>query len=225
MRRTDRFTELFEIQHNSLEQSGHFSASHIGKEQLTRSIDRLWWLAQKHSNDYTFREDEYDVSLLIVLPGTCIPADKQIKMASFDGIKGCVDSMLDPANPLHTVHTGTFPLLRNTGGIATPNEPYLVLRVTGGLKTIRVSPARAVQQFHREKITPLNIYEGIALVTHYPEILLNHNIALPGSCFGTRGVPVIELVKGIITLTSRPFTAEDIRRGSASCRARITSGK
>lgn len=222
VRRTDRLTELFEIQRNSLAQSGHLNASRIGKERLESLIDKLWWFAQKHSNDYSFREYEYDVSLLIVIPGTCIPADEQIKMATFDGVSGEVDPLFDPANPLQN---GTFSLLRNTGGIITPDEPYLILRVIGGLKTIRISPARAVQQFHKEKITPLNIFEGIALVTHYPEILLNHGIALPGSCFGTKGVPVIELSKRTITLTSRPFTAEDIRRGSASCRARITAGK
>ena len=58
---------------------------------------------------------------------------------------------------------------------------YILLDVEDGERMIAKSPKESLKRFSREKRSPLNIHESIALLTHYPHILTNHYVITAGS--------------------------------------------
>ena len=69
----------------------------------------------------------------------------------------------------------------NAPGVSTPSEPYLILDVDTGHNMLNISPEKFVNKFNQEGRFALTIDEGLALITHFPEVLESHWLDLPGS--------------------------------------------
>jgi hypothetical protein len=69
----------------------------------------------------------------------------------------------------------------NAPGVLTPSEPYLIVDVETGHAMRNVTPAKCLKIFHEARRFGLTIDEGIALITHFPEVLESHWLDLPGS--------------------------------------------
>lgn len=69
----------------------------------------------------------------------------------------------------------------NAPGVSTSPEPYLVLDVETGHAMRNITPANCVKIFNEDGRFALTIDEGIALITHFPEVLESHWLDLPGS--------------------------------------------
>lgn len=82
--------------------------------------------------------------------------------------------------------------------LGVPDEPaYLVLDVERGEEFGNVKPDDAVATIAARGRTPLTIAEGIALVTHHPELLVkNKCFSLAGSRCGDRRVPALWISQG-----------------------------
>ena len=76
--------------------------------------------------------------------------------------------------------TKLFPLqpgdFRNIEGMDFPTtHAYLLIDIDRGKETINIRPEDALKIIQSKKRFPLNIAEGIALITHYPEFLIKNN--------------------------------------------------
>ncbi|MFP3867835.1 MAG: DUF5701 family protein [Desulfobacteraceae bacterium] len=70
---------------------------------------------------------------------------------------------------------------KNAKEVMTPDQPYLLGDVETGYAMINTAPKRCVEALHQQGRFPLTIDEGLALITHFPEVLESHWIDLPGS--------------------------------------------
>jgi hypothetical protein len=108
-------------------------------------------------------------------------------------------------------------------GVELPPGPaYLVTDVDTGHETLNVTPDDALERIGRAGRWPVTIEEGIALLTHYPEVLRTENaFSLLGSRCGDRRVTALWLSRGRPRLgwcwAGNPHTW----LGSASCGARM----
>lgn len=81
--------------------------------------------------------------------------------------------------------------------IERPPWPYLLVDVSTGPDTLDLPPADAMPKLLAAGRSPLTIDEGIALVTHHPQVLRERNcFSTLGSRCGDRRVPAIWLSRG-----------------------------
>jgi hypothetical protein len=109
-------------------------------------------------------------------------------------------------------------------GAAPPAAPYLVADVDTGAATLNVTPDAALDTILGEGRSPLTIDEGLAVVTHHPEVLRTRNcFSMLGSRCGDRRVTAMWVSGGRPRLgwcwAGNPHTW----LGSASCAGRIGS--
>ncbi|WP_425558586.1 DUF5701 family protein [Catenulispora subtropica] len=89
----------------------------------------------------------------------------------------------------------TIPRLLSDG--ASDTDPYLVFDVQRGEEFCDVVPLQAMATIEERGRTPLSIEEGIALVTHFPELLAkNKCFELAGSRNGDKRVPALWISQG-----------------------------
>jgi hypothetical protein len=69
----------------------------------------------------------------------------------------------------------------NAKGVSTPDKPYLLIDVETGFAMKNITPKKCVDTFKAEGRFALTLDEGLALITHFPEVLERHWIDLPGS--------------------------------------------
>lgn len=108
-------------------------------------------------------------------------------------------------------------------GIALPaGVAYLLADIDTGRQTLNVTPNDALPRLLAQGRSPLTLEEGIALVTHFPELLKKNNgFSLLGSRCGDRRVTALWISQGKPKLgwcwAGNPHTW----LGSASCLERI----
>lgn len=108
-------------------------------------------------------------------------------------------------------------------GVKLPvGSAYLVADIDTGGGTLNVTPDEAIKTIYGENRSPLTIDEGIALVTHYPQVLETHNcFSILGSRCGDRRVTALWISGGSPRLgwcwAGNPHTW----LGSASCGSRV----
>ncbi|MEC0248599.1 DUF5701 family protein [Paenibacillus chitinolyticus] len=97
-------------------------------------------------------------------------------------------------------------------------EAYLILDVDTGSETLNRTLDEALKSFAEWSRSPLTIEEGIAVITHFPDVIQkNHGFSLCGSRCGDRRVSALWISGGKPKLGRRSYTW----LGSASCGARI----
>ncbi|MGH2359027.1 MAG: DUF5701 family protein [bacterium] len=108
-------------------------------------------------------------------------------------------------------------------GVRIPTDAaYLVVDIDTGKETLNITPDKALKIIERENRSPLTLDEGVALITHHPEILMrNGGFSLPGSRCGDRRVTALWISGGRPKLgwcwAGNPHTW----LGSASCGRRV----
>ncbi|WP_267595834.1 DUF5701 family protein [Carbonactinospora thermoautotrophica] len=146
-----------------------------------------------------------------VIVVSLVPADKVISLVELDGKRGFTQMEADDLKRFTPV----------AGVQVPPGAAYLVADLDTGGGTLDVTPDEAIKTIARENRSPLTIDEGVALVTHYPEVLKTRNcFSLLGSRCGDRRVTAIWISGGSPRLSwcwaGNPHTW----LGSASCGSR-----
>ncbi len=101
-------------------------------------------------------------------------------------------------------------------------ELYLLVDVTTGPETLGVTPADALPTIRARGRTPLTIDEGVALVTHHPEVFEEHNaFQALGSRAGNKRIPSFWVSKGAPRLGWCWLNNPHSWLGSASAQARL----
>jgi Family of unknown function (DUF5701) len=126
------------------------------------------------------------IPCLLVVRDTLVPTAQAVGRWCVRGRSGWTDM----AAELPTYHP--------VDGVDVPGFPvYLVLDVDTGADTLGVTPDDALPTIQSRGRTPLTIDEGVALVTHFPEVFSTHNaFQALGSRAGNRRVPSFWVSKG-----------------------------
>lgn len=124
---------------------------------------------------------------------------------------------------MHPVEPKSF---KPNEGLEIPSGiAYLLVNIDTGQSTLNVTPAAALKIIRKRKRLPLTIDEGVALVTHFPQVLTdkkNYNcFSMLGSRRGDQRVPAMWISYGKPRLgwcwDGNPHTW----LGSASCGSRV----
>ena len=93
---------------------------------------------------------------------------------------------------------GDLDRFRPIDGVAVPPGPaYLALDLDTGADTLNVTPDDALETITGQHRSPLTLAEGLALVTHFPELLGSQNcFSMLGSRCGDRRVTAMWISGG-----------------------------
>ncbi|NJC71244.1 hypothetical protein HC031_16205 [Planosporangium thailandense] len=126
------------------------------------------------------------VPFVVVVTESLVPAEKLVPLLTLAGstTHGVVD---------RNHGTGGLAPYRPLPELGAPQKPaYLLVDVERGEEFRNVRPEDALPVILGRDRTPLTIAEGIALITHFPEVLeKNHCFMLSGSRRGDRRVPAL----------------------------------
>jgi hypothetical protein len=153
------------------------------------------------------------VRFVIVVTRDLVPPEQAMTRVELRGKQGFVD--IKGAQPLAD--------FQPIEGVEVPESSvYLLMDVDTGKESLNVTPDAALEAIRRQGRSPLTIEEGVALVTHVPELLKTHNaFSLLGSRSGDRRVAAIWVSAGRPRLgwcwAGNPHTW----LGSASCNGRV----
>lgn len=99
---------------------------------------------------------------------------------------------------------------------------YLLVDVDTGVETLNVTPDEALKSIKQQDRSPLTVDEGIALLTHYPELLRkNHGFSMLGSRRADRRVTAFWISAGRPRLGWCWAGNPHSWLGSASCARRV----
>jgi hypothetical protein len=152
------------------------------------------------------------VAFVLVVKTEVVPTERALPLVELRGKRGFV--AMDPTEP------SEYSALEDLD--IPPGPAYLVLDVDTGRDTLNVTPDNALDRIAAAGRSPLTIDEGIAFVTHFPDVLVDKNaFSLLGSRRGDRRMPALWVSGGAPRLgwcwAGNPHTW----LGSASCAGRV----
>lgn len=156
--------------------------------------------------------DDGRIPFALVISSELVPAEQAMALVELKGKRGFVG--MYPTQPADYAPIGDVEI---PAGLA-----YLVTGVDTGGDTLDVTPDDALETIRGQGRSPLTIDEGIAVLTHYPDVLETRNaFSILGSRKGDRRVPALWTSAGKPRLgwcwAGNPHTW----LGSASCGSRI----
>ena len=164
----DLLVEVFAKQVNTIiARKFHIPTGLSESDFINRYIIPLKQLLAKNIEDTKIEESH--IPVLIVIPNTIVALRYQLERIR----ENLNDIQLD-----HIIMPEWF---ENAKGVSTPDKPYLLLDVETGYIMKNTTPKKCVKTFKDEGRFALTVGEGIALISHFPEILESHWVDLPGS--------------------------------------------
>jgi hypothetical protein len=131
--------------------------------------------------------EENHIPILLVIPNTVVPLSYQLERAR----ENINDTRLN-----HVIEPEWF---ENAKGVSTPVKAYLLCDVETGYAMKNTTPKSCVKIFDAGGRLPLTVDEGIALITHFPEVLESHWVDLPGSVLIHKFVGQDAMKRGMLT--------------------------
>jgi Family of unknown function (DUF5701) len=198
----------FERQVGNLVCKGYPELAGIHEDAFLRHIAPLEErLAELPSGD-----EERRIAFVIVVSSELVPSGEAVPLVELGGKQGFTRIEADDLERFAPVD-----------GVDLPRgSAYLVTDVDTGAGTLNVTPDDALETIARQDRSPLTIDEGVALVTHFPELLQTNNcFSILGSRCGDRRVTAMWVSGGRPRLgwcwAGNPHTW----LGSASCGSRV----
>jgi len=207
----EQLSNEFDRQVENLVQKGYPKVASVKAEEFMKYIDPL----TERIRELAALEKEAKegcIPFVIVVKNDLVAGEKAMPLVDLKGTKGFVG--------LHPVEIKSFKPIE---GLQIPNGmAYLLVDIDTGKGTLNITPDEAMKIIEKENRSPLTIAEGIALMTHYPEILKKNNcFSMLGSRCGDRRVTAMWISYGKPRLgwcwAGNPHTW----LGSASCDSRI----
>lgn len=164
----DILVELFSQQLNTIiERKFHIPTGLSESDFINRHIMPLKQLLAKNTKDTTIEKSH--IPILIVVPNTIVPLSYQLERTR------------ESINDIQLKHIIKPEWFENAQGVSTPDKPYLLLDVETGYAMKNTPPKKCVKSFNDQGRFALTVDEGIALISHCPEVLESHWVDLPGS--------------------------------------------
>jgi hypothetical protein len=164
----DILREIFAQQINTIiERKFHIPTGLSDNDFINRFIMPLKQLLVKNDKDTKIEESR--IPILVVVPHTIVPLSYQL------------ERIRESINDIQLEHIIKPEWFENAKGVSTPDKPYLLLDVETGYAMKNITPKKCVQSFRDAGRFALTVDEGIALISHFPEVLESHWVDLPGS--------------------------------------------
>ena len=164
----DILLELFSQQIKAIiEKEFHVPTGLSESDFINRHIMPLKQLLVE--NDKDTKVDESRIPILVVVPHIIVPLSYQL------------ERIRESINDIQLEHLIKPEWFENAKGLSTPDKPYLLLDVESGYAMKNTTPKKCAQTFNEAGRFALTVDEGIALISHFPEILESHWVDLPGS--------------------------------------------
>jgi hypothetical protein len=201
----------FDRQIQNLLQKGYPRLAGVPAEEFTRHIEPLREKI-KEVGMLQMEPTAGNIPFVIVVKSEWVAGEKAMQQVELKDKKGFTVMEADDLKRFSPIE----------GVILPQGMAYLVVDVDSGKKTLNITPDEAIQTIRQENRSPLTIEEGIALITHHPEILSRNNcFSLLGSRCGDRRVTALWISRGKPKLgwcwAGNPHTW----LGSASCSGRV----
>jgi hypothetical protein len=164
----DILIKLFTKQVTTIrERKFHIPTGLSESDFIHRHLMPLKQLLLKHDRDT--KGEASHIPLIVVIPHAIVPLSYQL------------DSIRESINDIQLEHIIKPEWFENAKGVSTPDKPYLILDVETGYAMKNTTPKKCVKIFTDTGRFPLTVDEGIALISHFPEVLESHWLDLPGS--------------------------------------------
>jgi len=164
----DKLQNIFTEQTNRIiERKYHIIADLSETDFVHRYINPLKQMLVSLNVDTEFLENR--IPFILVVPHNIVSLSYQLES---------IRKIIDEKQLEYIIKPEWF---KNAPGVLTPDKPYFLIDVETGYARQNITPKKCVKAFHDEGRFPLTIDEGIALITHFPEVLKSHWIDLPGS--------------------------------------------
>jgi hypothetical protein len=126
-------------------------------------------------------------TFVIVISNELAPSHQAMSLVELRGKRGFTDMEADDLKRFAPLDSVEVP----------PASAYLVTDIDTGRDMLNVTPDDALMTITCANRSPLTLDEGVALVTHYPELLKTQNcFSLLGSRCGDRRVTALWIRKG-----------------------------
>src|SRR3989344_1103661 len=154
---------------------------------------------------------EGHIPFVIVIKNNVIGGEKAMPLIELEDKKGYTTMSVDEIKGFKPIE-----------GVKIPNgKAYLAIDIETGKTTLGKTPDEAIKKIKTEDRSPLTLEEGVALITHHPEILKDNYVWAPGSRRGDVGVADLWLGGGEPGLSWGGASSSVAKWGSASCGSRV----
>ena len=154
---------------------------------------------------------EGHIPFVIVIKNDVIGGEKAMPLIELEDKKGYTTMSADEIKGFKPIE-----------GVKIPNgKAYLAIDIETGKTTLGKTPDEAIKKIKSEDRSPLTLEEGVALITHHPEILKDNYVWAPGSRLGDDGVALLWLYEGRPKLDWNWANHSRAKWGSASCGSRV----
>jgi Family of unknown function (DUF5701) len=200
-------TKTFDAQVETLLRKGYPRLAGMREEELVGALEPLRDIAATLTAG-----DPAHIPFVLVVGAELIPAVHAITLVEIDGRPGFTDMDADEATGFDPIASVRLP----------ERSAYLITDVDPGESLREVTPDDALPRIEQQGRSPLTIHEGLALVTHHPEVLEERTcFSLLGSRCGDKRVTALWISRNRPRLgwcwAGNPHTW----LGSASCGARV----
>lgn len=202
--------ELFARQLETLIELGYPAAAGMGERTFRRRLAPLAESLAEHTFDVA--PGAHRAPFVIVVNRELVPIEESMRRTALPGGSGFIDMTGSDLSTYHPIEGAGVPLA----------TPYVAVSLDTGAEFLNVAPSDALPSILGRGRSPITIEEGIALITHHPELLRkNACFSLAGSRCGDRRVPALWISNRRPKLgwcwNGNPHTW----LGSASCESRI----
>ena len=207
----EQWRKEFDRQVENLVQKGHPKVADVRTDEFTKHIEPL----KERITELPMLEKEAEegrIPFVIVVKRELVAGEKAMQLVEWKEKKGF--TVID-ANDIKG--------FKSIEDVNIPSDmAYLLVDIDTGKGTLNITPDEAMKIIKKENRSPLTIDEGIALITHHPEILKKNNgFSLLGSRCGDRRVTALWISEGKPKLgwcwAGNPHTW----LGSPSCGSRV----
>ena len=205
----------FDRQIENLTQKGYPCIAGVTTEAFIKRVEPLKEKVGELATSEIDSKQSHHIPFIIVIKQALVAAGSAMPLVEIKGKKGSV--------AMHPVEPESFEPIE---GLQIPNDvAYLLIDIDTGQETLNVTPNDALKIFQQENRFPLTIDEGIALATHFPEVLTDKKkyncFSMLGSRRGDQRVPALWISYKKPRLgwcwQNNPHTW----LGSASCASRV----
>jgi len=201
----------FERQISNLIQKGYPSITGHSEEDFRKQLEPLRQkiVELEHTGVST---QKGEVPFVIVIKSDWIDAERAMQLVERKNKAGFSIMASEELNRFTPIE-----------GIELPEGfAYLLVDIDTGQETLNVTPIQAMEMIKNENRSPLTIEEGVALITHFPEVVKKNNgFSLLASRCGDKRVTALWISEGRPKLgwcwAGNPHTW----LGSASCQYRF----
>lgn len=207
----ERLCNEFDRQIENLVNKGYPETIGVAVEEFTRQIQPLKaQIAGLVTGEAGASEGR--IPFVIVISNDMLAGDQAMSRVELKGNSGCTVMEPDDIKKFRPIESVSIPA----------HLAYLLVDIDTGKETLNITPNEALKIIEAGNRSPLTIDEGIAIVTHHPDILKRNNcFSLLGSRCGDRRVTALWISAGKPKLgwcwAGNPHTW----LGSASCERRV----